>query len=169
MEGFIPIAELSHHTAFFISYSKERIKVTKVKRNKVQLDDFDLAAQEIFDHVENAEKTVLNAAEDFIKNEAEFFSIFVSTGHKDAAKDLFDHIESIEHKALFAVGDFGKNEVDFFFPNHEMGQSDEEIHQYGGQRGSDLRKKRNMEKFDMESKHDRMVHIINEYIETDLE
>jgi hypothetical protein len=73
-----------------------------------KLDDFDLAAQEIFEHVENAEKTVLNAVEDCIQNEAEFFSIFVSTGHKDAAKDLFDHIESIEHKALFAVGDFVK-------------------------------------------------------------
>ena len=139
--------------SFLISDSKEKIKVTKVKRNVVKqeekLDDFDLAAQEIFDHVENAEKTVVNAAGDFIKNEAEFFSMFVSTSHKDAAKDLFDHIESIEHKALFTVGDFVENEVDFFFANHNTGQADEETHQYGGRRGSNLRKKkRNMEKFD---------------------
>jgi hypothetical protein len=40
-----------------------------------------------------------------------------------------------------------------------MGQADAEMLQYGGRRGANLRKKTNMEKFDMESKHDRMVHI----------
>ena len=118
--------------SFLISDSKEKIKVTKVKRNVVKqeekLDDFDLAAQEIFDHVENTEKTVLTAA-----------------------------------------GDFIKNEVDFFFANHNMGQADEETHQYGGRRGANLRKKKNMKKPEVESKHDRMVHIINEYIENDME
>lgn len=97
-------------------------------KQEEKLDDFDLAAQEIFDHVENAEKTVLTA-----------------------------------------TGDFIKNEVDFFFANHNMGQADEEIHQYGGRRGANLRKKKNTKKPEVESKQDRMVHIINDYIENDME
>ena len=50
-----------------------------------------------------------------------------------------------------------------------MGQADEVIHQYGGRRGANLRKKKNTKKPEVESKHDRMVHIINEYTENDME